>query len=155
MNNHRVLALLLTLIFGIGSALGQQPKPQDGYWWADSGEGFKVGFVSGYVIAMNSVGDANTFKCFAEKNGGTVPAKLPSEAVFAECAKRPDVAAFDYAGFRAGQWRQGVDEFYNDYRNKGLEIRLAMRYVQEQLHGKPAKELEDEVAGWRRSAVSK
>ena len=88
-------------------------------------------------------------------HGGTVPEKVPSEQVFAECDKRNDVAAFDYGGFRAGQWREGVDEFYKDYRNKGLDIELAMHYVQGQLHGKPAKELEEEVTGWRRSAVSK
>jgi hypothetical protein len=48
---------------------------------------------------------------------------------------------------------EGFDEFYKDFRNKGLDIKLAMRFVKEQLHGKPSKELEDELTEWRRSAV--
>jgi hypothetical protein len=90
----------------------------------------------------------------AEKNGGKLPEKLSSMDVLDACARGPDVVPFDFGGhFRMGQWLDGVDEFYKDFRNKGLDVQLAMRYVKEQLHGKPAKELEDEVTEWRRSAA--
>jgi hypothetical protein len=70
------------------------------------------------------------------------------------CQQTLDVKTFaEFSGFRVGQWSDGVDEFYKNFRNKSLDIELAMRYVGQQLHGKPAKELEDEVTGWRRSAA--
>jgi hypothetical protein len=46
-----------------------------------------------------------------------------------------------------------VDDFYKDFRNRGLNIELALKYVKDQLHGRPAKELEDEVTEWRREAT--
>jgi hypothetical protein len=48
-----------------------------------------------------------------------------------------------------GQLQEGVDEFYKDFRNKGIEINLAVAYVRDELKGKPAKELEEELARMR------
>jgi len=84
-----------------------------------------------------SVSDANTFKCLAEKNGGKIPETFPGNDALKACAESSDVVPFDFGGFRAGQWSDGNDEFYKDFRNRGLDIQLAMRYVREQLHGKP------------------
>jgi len=159
LTNHRILVVLLAVTLGMGAAQGQQQQQQqtrahDGYWWTGSSNEFRLGFVWGYVMAMVTAADANTFKCLAEKNGGKLPEKLCSMDVLDACARGPDVVPFDFGGhFRMGQWLDGVDEFYKDFRNKGLDVQLAMRYVKEQLHGKPAKELEDEVTEWRRSAA--
>jgi len=40
---------------------------------------------------------------------------------------------------------EGVDDFYKDFRNKGIDIGLAIRYVRDELKGKSAKELEDKL----------
>ena len=102
---------------------------------------------------MAAAADVNTFKCVADKNGGKLPGQYPGNEVLKVCLDSPDVVPFHFASFRFGQWSDGVDAFYRDFRNKGLDIQLAMRYVNEQLQGKPAKELEDEVTAWRRSAA--
>jgi hypothetical protein len=145
----------VNLTLGMGVAQGQQQeKANDGYWWMGSSEAFRVGFVSGYVMAMIKVADAHTFRCIAEKSGGKLPEKYPGNDVLEACLQSPDVVPFAFGGgFRMGQWLDGVDEFYKDFRNKGLDIHLAMLYVKEQLHGKSAKELEDEVTEWRRTAA--
>lgn len=153
MTKHLVFGLLLAVALGAGAADGPQTQAHDGYWWAEGNESFKLGFVSGYVMAMNSVADVKLFKCLAEKNGGKIPEKYPGDEAFRACGENSEVAAFSFGGFRVGQWQEGADEFYKDFRNKGLDIHLAMRYVNEQLHGKPAKELEDEVTEWRRTAA--
>jgi hypothetical protein len=137
------------------AAHGQQQRTHDGFWWTDSTEQFRTGFVTGYVMAMVTVSDANTFKCLAERNGGKVPEKFPGMEAFDACAESARVEAFDLGGFRVGQWSDGIDAFYRDFRNRGLEIHLAIRYVRGQLRGQPAKELEDEVTEWRRTAAPK
>jgi hypothetical protein len=82
----------------VALAQQQQSKAHDGYWWTGSSEAFRVGFVSGYVMAMNTAADINTFKCIAERNGGKVPQKFPGAEVFDTCAKSPDVVPFDFGG---------------------------------------------------------
>jgi len=154
LSNHRVIALFLAVGLWVGVAHGQQVKAHDGYWWTDSSESFRLGFVTGYLMAMNSVSDANLVKCAADRSGGKKLDSKDLRVVLEECVETADVKWFsEFGGFRVGQWSDGVNEFYRDFRNKGLEIALAMHYVKDQLHGKPAKELEDEVTEWRRSAA--
>jgi len=106
-------------------------------------------------MAMVTVSDNKTFRCIADKNGGKLPETPPSREVLTACSESTRIEAFDLGGFRIGQWADGIDEFYKDFRDRGLEIHLAIRYVRGQLHGQPAKELEDEVTGWRRAATPK
>lgn len=152
------LILCLVFLVGLQTAIlhGQQAQnAHDGYWWTNSSEGFRVGFVSGYTMAMNFAGEDAALRCLAQKSGGKVPATLPDQAVLKACVESPEAKPYvTYGGnFVVGQWSDGVDEFYKDFRNKRLDIQLAMRYVGQQLSGIPAKELEDEVTGWRRAAA--
>jgi hypothetical protein len=78
--------------------------------------------------------------------------RFPLREVLDACLKSPEVAVLNFSGIRMGQLVQGADEFYKDFRNKSIAIQLAMRYVRDQLNGKPDKDLADELAGWRRTA---
>lgn len=146
---------LLLWLAAIGPMAAQDQKSlvHDGYWWQDSTENFRVGFVSGYLKAMTTVSDAMVAGCLAANNGGKLPEKYPGDDAFNKCADT--TKKFDFGGFRVGQWSDGIDEFYKDFRNRGLEIGLAFRYVKDQLHGKAAQELDTEVTEWRRTAASK
>jgi hypothetical protein len=56
------------------------------------------------------------------------------------CGQTPEVKAYQgYGGITAGQWKDGIDEFYKDFRNRTLDVRLAIRWVNEQLHGTPTE----------------
>jgi hypothetical protein len=150
----RIGGLLLSIGLIAGVASGQQPPAHDGYWWTNSNEGFQIGFVNGYLMAMKTAGDSATFNCIAEKNGGVLPAKAPDNATLTTCINSANARPFMvFSGFRVGQWKDGVDEFYKDSRNKSLDVQLAMRYVAQQLRGTPATELEKEVIDWRRLAA--
>jgi hypothetical protein len=135
------------LATGIGRG---EEQPHNGFWWVGSSENFKLGFASGYAMAMVHVSDAEGFQCLADRNGGTIPEKFPGDEALKACMQSPRVARYDFGQIRFGQLSEGVDEFYKDFRNKGLEIDLAMTYVRDELKGKSTKELEDELTLWRR-----
>ena len=94
----------------------------------------------------------SSIKCLADKNGGTLPEKYPGNEAFRACLESPTVTPFDFTKIQFGQLAEGVDEFYKDFRNKNIDIILAMLYVRDELRGKPAKELEDELTQWRRQS---
>ena len=139
------LFLLIALTFAV-SVSGRAPSDShDGFWWTRSPETFKLGFVSGYVMAIISARNALAFQCLASKNGGVVgPDELKA------CNEAPEQSHFPtFDNLRVGQLEEGVDEFYKDFRNKNLSIEIALRYVSDQLNGKPESELQSELARWR------
>lgn len=142
------LLLFLTLL-GTRTGMGQgKEQSHNGYWWVSSSEGFKLGFVTGYVMATGGTRDALFLKCVADKKAGL------GDEVIKACEESQPVSMFpDFSNLKFGQLTEGVDEFYRDFRNKNLEIGVAMRYVGDQLKGKPAKELEEELTIWRRNAA--
>lgn len=145
-------ALLLLLVL-LGTGMGQgQDQSQNGYWWVGFSSDYKLGFASGYAMAMVNAYDRTSVKCLADKNGGTLPEKYPGKEALKTCFESPTVTPFDFTGIRFGQLAEGVDVFYKDFRNKGMDIDLALSYVRDELKGKPAKELEDELTQWRRQS---
>ncbi len=148
---QKYLALVLVALAGASVAHGQD-KTDNGYWWVDQTPSFKMCFATGYATAMTNNSDVAGFKCLAAKHGGTIPEKYPGNAELEECLKTPEVMALDFGKIRMGQLVDGVDEFYKDFRNKGIGIVFAMYYVRDQLKGKPDTELAAELAGWRQAA---
>jgi hypothetical protein len=141
-------ALLLMVTLGTGMGQGQDQSAKDsenGYWWVNQSETYKLGFVNGYAMAMTRASDRVTFMCLAEKNGGVIPEKYPGDEALRACAQTPTAKLFDFTGIRLGQLVDGTDEFYKDFRNKGVSVTSAMFYVRDELNGKSAKELEDEL----------
>jgi hypothetical protein len=84
----------------------------------------------------------------ADKNAGVAPEKPLREAL-KECIQTPTTTLFDFTGIRFGQLVDGTDEFYKDFRNKGVTVTAAMFYVRDELKGRPAKGLEDELNNLR------
>jgi hypothetical protein len=146
------LLLLVTLATGLGH--GQEKTPtHNGFWWVGSSETFKLGFVTGYVMAMVHVEDIEGFLCLAERNGGTIPEKYPGDEALKACTtQNARIAAYNFDQLRLGQLSEGVDEFYKDFLNKGIDINPAMTYVRDELKGKPEKDLEEELAKLRNAA---
>jgi hypothetical protein len=61
------------------------------------------------------------------------------------CLKTPSVACFDFGNIPFGQLMDGVREFYEDFRNKHVDIADAMTYVRDKLKGKSPAALERRV----------
>jgi len=51
---------------------------------------------------MNNAADITARTCFAGKNGGVVPEKVPSEAVIKEFAENPSAMHCNFGGIRFG-----------------------------------------------------
>src|SRR5215472_7738208 len=85
------------------AATAQQQLKHDGNWWNDSGDGFRLGFVSGYLMSMISVEDAAYFRWMGTKgvNAQTEP------KVFREmsdvCGQTPEVKAYQSTCYPLGQ----------------------------------------------------
>jgi hypothetical protein len=139
---------LVLVLAGTVSAHGQEIT-HNGYWWMDATKSFKLGFATGYAMAMTSAADAAALKCVEAKNGGTLPMH-PSDEATATCEQTPEVTGLSYSNLRVGQLVDGVDQFYQDFRNKSIDVGVAMRYVKDELRGKTDKELEDELTDFRR-----
>ena len=140
------LLLLATLGTGTGQGQDQSTKDSDnGYWWVKQSETFKLGFINGYALAMSNEYNRITLPCLGEKNPDLPPEKRFTDEAINACVQSPTAKHFDFTGIRYGQLLEGMDDFYKDFRNKGVYVSAAMFYVRDELKGKPAKELEDEL----------
>jgi hypothetical protein len=98
-------ALLIVLALAVGAA-GQQRQTHDGFWWNGSNDSFRVGVVTGYLLAMNTVADAFTVKCVHDKNGGKDPEGAALEQVLTACGETPSVKPFmSFPAFVRGNGR--------------------------------------------------
>jgi len=160
--------MLVLFSISLGTAWGQQTPPAapttaqvktaedyNGYWWNDSSQTFKLGFVSGYIVALSPLFDVMSLKCAedAQRKRGLPTNQYPGDEVLKSCIESPQVAVYDFTNIRFGQLLEGVDEFYKDFRNKGVDIDFAMGYVRDELKGKSPDELEGELK--RARAASK
>lgn len=143
---------VLFLFVGNGSGGQQQRQPQlNGYWWAGMNPSFKLGWVSGYAKAMDLAGSLQMETCAANlpMYQKEYPSTDPKVLLQRLCLSDTQ---FDYDGIAMGQFVDGIDAFYRDFRNKQLEIGWAIEYVRDEIKGKPAAELDAEAGLWRRCA---
>jgi hypothetical protein len=144
---------LFGLFLLVGSGSGQQQMQSNGYWWDGMNPSFKLGWVSGYAKAMDSAGSTQIATCAAnlpmyQKQFPNIePQVLMQKLCFSD-------TQFDYDGIAMGQFVDGIDVFYRDFRNKQLEIGWAIEFVRDQVKGKPAAELDAEVNLWRRCTAA-
>ncbi len=145
----RFLVGLLVLFPLAGAGRGQQQQLQyNGYWWLSMAPSFKLGWVSGYAKAMDFAGTVQMGTCAANLSmyQKQFPDTDPKVLMQRLCLSDKQ---FDYDGIAMGQFVDGIDGFYNDFRNKQLEIGWAIEYVRDEVKGKPASELDSEVNLWR------
>jgi len=145
---HACFVFVMLVLSGTSVAHAQQTK-HDGYWWASNSESFRLGFITGYATAMTFVGGDLAFSCIAAKSGGILP-ENPSEGVLKACSETPESVTLDYGHIRMGQFVDGMDQFYKDFRNSNINIKFAMLYVRDELRTtKTDKELAAELARFR------
>jgi hypothetical protein len=150
----RFVVGLFVLFLLVGNGSGQQqPQQFSGYWWANMNPSFKLGWASGYAKAMDSAGSIQMVTCAAnmpmyQKQFPNADPKVLMEKL---CLSDKQ---FDYDGITMGQFVDGIDAFYRDFRNKQLEIGWAIEYVRDEIKGKPASELDTEINLWRRCAAA-
>lgn len=128
-------------------------QSMDGYWWGKWDASFKLGWVSGYVKAMDLAGTIQMARCASEvpMYAKEYPSVDPKVIMQKMCLSD---AQFDYENITMEQFVAGIDAFYRDSRNKELEVGYAIEYVRDSINGKPAQDLDAEVALWRRCTAA-
>lgn len=122
---------------------------RNGYWWQGMSPQFKLGFISGYVLAESGGHEVAALKCLAAK-----PKPITDE-VINSCDNDPIALLFtDFSNIHFGQLLEGTDEFYKDFKNKNLSIGTALHYVRDELKGMSADKLSEELIRWRRFAAA-
>ena len=94
------LMVLVLMLAGAGVAQGQPQGQQqsqipvrDGYWWTNQAQDFKLGFVTGFAVAMTGNSDAAVVRCIATKPGG---AEKASGEEWKACTQAPEVVMLSY-----------------------------------------------------------
>ncbi len=153
MKTRFVVGLLFLMLFVVnGRAQQQTQQNYNGYWWLSSTPSYKLGWVSGYGMAMESAYTVQAVRCVATMPmyKKEYPNTDPKVLMQTFCPS----AEFDYDGIAMGQFVDGMDAFYNDYRNKQLTVDFAIQYVRDSIKGKSPQELEAEVTMWRACAAA-
>lgn len=138
---------VVTFLLSVPFLLAADRPEQDGYWWASMTPAFKLGWVSGYAQAMDMAGIYAMGRCAAElpMYSEKYPA-VDSKQLWQTLCSTDE---FDYDGITMGQFVEGIDAFYKDYRNKQLSVTQAIEYARDEIKGKPAKDLETKLTQWR------
>lgn len=151
-----LVMLIAASAFAFGKSQPRVTSPAQldwgGFWWEKLDASFKLGWVSGYVKAMDLAGGSYAARCMANmplyvKEWPTVDPKV----ILKTMCSSDDL---DFDGIAMGQFVDGMDAFYRDYRNKQLEVGWAIQYARDSIKGRPAQELDAEVALWRRCTAA-
>src|ERR1700737_2228691 len=132
-----LLLLFATCAFGQNKDLSDQ----DGSFWQQQPQAFKIGYVEGYIEAMGNAQIRIALMCALEL-------KLTSESDAGKaCIANAQALHFD--NIQIGQFIGGMDTFYKDFRNTQYPMRAAMRIVRDQIIGRSAENIDKELTNWR------
>jgi hypothetical protein len=143
--------IVAVFLFACSPLLAGKKPTNDGIWWQGMSPSFKLGWVTGYTKAIETAGTLQMVTC-AE----TIPLyypNVPAKELFERlCSKSNET--YDYDGIMMGQFVDGIDAFYKDFRNRQVEADSAIQYVRDQIRGKPTQEMESELILWRRCSAA-
>jgi hypothetical protein len=123
-------------------------QDDDGYWWAGLSPQYRLGFVYGYLNGTehDHIGAMGTSMSLV---ADLAPLKWPSLKV-QDGVQKFCLSDDDFDGITVGQFVDGIDAFYKDYKNKQLTVVWAMEYVRDAIKGKPSAELTAKLEMWRK-----
>jgi hypothetical protein len=113
----------------------------DGSDWKQYSQSYKVGWIDGWATAMSNAQLDLAFLCALQLH-----LTMESEEGKA-CTKAAQSLNFEM--IRYGQYLDGMDTFYKDFRNTEVPINLAIKLVRDQIRGRPAEDIEKELVSWR------
>jgi hypothetical protein len=133
--------LAILLLTSAGTAI-DRGKTKNGYWWSELSETSKLWFVKGYIEGLTRA-DKLLSQSLDFRN-----AKPPSAVT-----RIPVESYLDFTEISYGQFMDGLDIFYNDYRNKRININIALLYVRDQIRGVSETDLNKRLEGMRKAAT--
>jgi hypothetical protein len=119
----------------------------DGSDWRQYSQSYKVGWIDGFVSAMSDAQTGTAVLC-----GFQLHLSVDSKEEKACITEAQD---FNFEMIKYGQFLDGMDAFYKDFRNTEYPITGAIRLVRDQINGRPAEDIEKELLGWRQCRADK
>jgi hypothetical protein len=128
--------------FAPKSTFAETDNVHDGFWWLEQSTVAKFGYISGYLDA-------------SDQALGIIPAlsqaaKIPQTTEFSKLL----TTNLDFSNIAYGQFIEGLDKFFGDFRNKRIQVRDAISYVRSEVRGVDNKTLERNLSILRKSASS-
>lgn len=148
MTHLRVGALCLAVFCALSSAhlgVAAERPASDGYWWESLKVLERLVFVAGYTQA--------TSRWSAFLKGSIFVNVSPSEGQALSKYTKWLADHMDFGRVSVRQVTDGVDRFYADFRNKGIDIDDAMDIVRQQLQGVSDAEIEKQILKMRISVT--
>jgi len=139
-----VSILLLLCVVPVSST--SEVDRHDGYWWDESGDAFKLGYVIGLSRGISHCGSA--FAYFREdflSDSISLDDCLNVLLLYGEY-----LIEFNIEGVTYGQMRDGINTLYEDYRNKQLPAVYLLPVVEMQVAGKSEAEIDSALQELRR-----
>jgi hypothetical protein len=140
----------ISLLLLSSCALAQSKSfDPDGYSWVGWSKDFKLGYVSGYLQATDTAQAVEMATCLMTLNY-LDSAKVSLDKWSKMCQGD---SSNSYDGIGIGQFVDGAEIFYRDFRNMKVETSFAFQYVRDQIKGKAAKDLDAELTLWRQCSA--
>jgi hypothetical protein len=98
---------------------------QDGHWWKTQGEEFRLGYVTGYVGALNTVSN------ILDRGGKEYP-------------------GFHFGNYTLGQIHDELQRFYSDPSNQHIQVPGAITWVKNKIEGTSQEDLQKQLEFLRR-----
>ena len=136
-----VFRTLLIFLLSCSVVSSGEPTRRDGNWWVGQSDMFKLSYVLGLLDGVTLGRD------FAVRG-------LSVDAMKSTLDRFTDNQQLLISNVTVGQVVAGLNDFYQDYKNRKIESVFATEVVLEGTAGMPKEQIEKWVEGMRRMASS-
>jgi hypothetical protein len=134
--------ILVTLLLLPCSLWGRNASGvADGSDWKQYSQAYKIGWIDGWVTAMSYAQISTAFLCAFQLH-------VSSESE-EQKACTAEAQQFNFEMIKYGQFLDGMDTLYKDFRNTEIPTNMAIRIVRDQINGRGAEDIEKELIAWR------
>jgi hypothetical protein len=146
MNRTRDFAILVCLFVALFSSRVGAENPRDGNYWRGLSRAEKDAYVVGVYDGTTLGANFAVWKLQSSRDGTDLDAiaRCQDSATSYDKKYRLDTTS--------GQIADGVDAFYEDYRNRRIQIWGAVWLVMNAIAGTPKAELDKRIESWRRNS---
>ncbi|HYA88688.1 MAG TPA: hypothetical protein VEI57_16715 [Nitrospirota bacterium] len=135
---------LIVVLANIGVTSAAETLRRDGNWWNDQNDNIKFGYLNGLVDGMTL---GNEFSMW----------NFVSDTTKKSCLKEVKYSFRVYAdkytsNITLEQVRDGLSDFYSDYKNRRILVMHAVWLVLNGIAGTPKEELDKMIESHRRNA---
>jgi hypothetical protein len=116
---------------------GQKEDVLRGSAWRDYSEQFKGGYITGYIHAMGLAQFDFLTTCMSIKD------------VEAHKVCHSNMQSLDFDSITVGQFLDGMNKFYKDFRNLQVPLTMAMGLVRDEIRGRSEEDVQKELDSWR------